>query len=475
MNSLQTEFDLVIVGLGAAGLAAAVAHIEAREVAHLPVSLLMLESAPPELRGGATRWTTAMLRAMPDLRLDPLYVGKMEEVSKGLADLDYCRAFEKESRETLQFIERHGVELIHLPTDLAQGMEHKVKPNGGGLAIIDKLAAVVERTEGAEILYRHEALRLSLSADGEIDGIVVRGDDGRLKTFNARDVLLACGGFEGNAEMLTRYLGNSACDLKLLAPGLAYNKGAGIRMAQELGAATSGQFDMVHSELVDVRTDRPDAVIYGHPFGILVNQKAQRFFDEGIGTYEETFELAAFEVWKNQKQSAFFIADQTLKRFRAVFRLFDSDREPVEADTLGELAAQLGLDPEALEATVEGFNAAVGSGEFDPRRRDGKATEGIEPPKSNWAYPLVNPPFFAYPLTTAICFTYGGLKTDSRGRVLSESGIVIPGLHAAGEIVGVSYHEYLGATSVFRSLAFGRLVGALTARATDATCVGQPA
>src|SRR5271154_3919156 len=75
---------------------------------------------------------------------------------------------------------------------------------------------------------------------------------------------------------VTRYLGPNACDLPLLAPGLAFNQGAGIRMAMEIGAGTSGQFDMIHTELVDRRTSRPDAYIYGHPFGIVVNEHAKR-------------------------------------------------------------------------------------------------------------------------------------------------------------------------------------------------------
>src|SRR5690606_13166361 len=104
-----------------------------------------------------------------------------------------------------------------------------------------------------------------------------RGSDGRLCTLGARAVMLACGGFEGNAEMLTRYVGPNACDLGLIAPGIAYNKGAGIRMAMDIGADTAGQFDGIHAELVDPRTDRADAVIYPHPYGIMVNGDGKRF------------------------------------------------------------------------------------------------------------------------------------------------------------------------------------------------------
>jgi tricarballylate dehydrogenase len=331
-------------------------------------------------------------------------------------------------------------------------------PNGGGRAIVDALAAAVDAADGAEILYRTEALRLSIDDDGRVEGVVVRGADGLTRTLRASSVVLACGGFEGNPEMLTQYLGPKAVDLKLIAPGIGFNKGRGIRMAMDVGADTAGQFDGMHSELVDRRTSRADAVIYGHPYGIMVNGAGKRFWDEGADVFATTFELLAYEVWRNQDQTAFFVADRTIAENEGLSALYDTDMPPVQANTIEELAVLLGLEPDALAATVAEFNAACGPGEFDPSSYDGVATEGIDPPKSNWAIPIETPPFHAYPVTTAITFTYGGIRTDTDGRVLSTGGTPIPGLYAAGEIVGVFYHEYVAATSVLKALTFGRIV-----------------
>ena len=220
---------------------------------------------------------------------------------------------------------------------------------------------------------------------------------------------------------------------------------------------------MLHTELVDVRTDRADAVIYAHPYGIVVNGEGRRFWDEGAGTFEDTFEQIAFEVWKHQRQVAYFVADQTITAFPGVMVLFDTDKPAIQADTIEQLAVLLGLEPEALRATVDAYNAAVQPGDFDPNVFDGKATEGLTPDKSNWAYPLTSGPFIAYPLTAAICFTYGGLRADAEARVLAANGAPIPGLYAAGEIVGVFYHAYPAGTSVLRSLTFGRIAGARAA------------
>jgi tricarballylate dehydrogenase len=148
--------------------------------------------------------------------------------------------------------------------------------------------------------------------------------------------------------------------------------------------------------------------------------------------------------------------------------LFDSDQPPVEASTLPELAKLLGLAPDRLLRTVEDYNAAIGPGKFDPHIRDGKRTRGLDPDKSNWAYPLEKPPYFAYPVTSAICFTYGGIRTDCDARVVTGNGVPLPGLYAAGEIVGLFYHEYPAGTSVLRSLTFGRIAGAHAAQSSFA-------
>lgn len=98
---------------------------------------------------------------------------------------------------------------------------------------------------------------------GAIRGLKVRKNDGLLHDLLAPNVVLACGGFEGNQEMLARYIGRNSHKLPLIAPGIKYNRGAGLRMALEVGAGTAGSFDGMHCELVDTRAGKPDAVIWG--------------------------------------------------------------------------------------------------------------------------------------------------------------------------------------------------------------------
>jgi tricarballylate dehydrogenase len=465
-------YDLVVLGCGAAGLSAAVSYAAeaAATAASRPPRIAVVERASREQRGGATRWTSAWFRITEERRLDPAFAEQMARVSGGLADLDYCRTLEREVTETLRFLERHGVELTYFKqpfpnrnTGGGLGM-----PVRGGVGIVEGLAGALERAPGAEILYETEAVRLALADTGRVDGVKVRGRNGLLRTLPARAVVIACGGFEGNPEILTRYLGPGACDLPVIAPTLKNNTGDGLRMALEVGAATAGQFDMFHGEPVDARSRKPDAVVYAYPYGILVNSSGERFCDEGEDSFDATFESVAFEIWRHQQQRAFLIGDQTTLGIEHLQAIILTDQSPVTATTLAALAQELGLDPGALERTVATYNAAIGPGRFDPHRFDGKSTRGLKPPKSNWAFPIERPPYIGFPLTCAITFTFGGVRTDSLARVLTPSGTAIPDLYAAGEVTGLYYHRYPPGTSVLRAATFGRLAGAHAAHSRAA-------
>jgi len=450
--------DLAVIGMGAAGLSAAVAFSDARPDGRAAV----LERAPESERGGATRYTGSWFRVGEDRTLDPRFPELMERFSGGLADLEYCRALEAEVPASIAFLEEHGVPYTYF----AQGLPNRNTggglgmPVGGGAAIVSGLAGVLESREGVELLYETEALRLTVSEDGRVDGVLARGRDGLLRKLAARAVVIASGGFEGNPEMLTQYLGERASELPVIAPGPRNNRGEGIRMAMEVGADTAGRFDLFHGEPVDPRTSKPDAVVYPYTYGILVNARAARFFDEGQDSFDSSFERLAYEIWRNQDQHAFLIGDQTSLSVQGFRDVVFSDVEPEVAETVGELATALGLDPAALERTVAAYNAACGASAFDPYRFDGKATVGLDPPKSNWAFPLERPPFFGYPLTCAITFTFGGIRTDASARVVTPNGTPIPGLYAAGEVTGLYYREYPVGTSVIRAITFGRLAGA---------------
>ena len=99
-------------------------------------------------------------------------------------------------------------------------------------------------------------------------------------------------------------------------------------------------------------------------------------------------------------------------------------------------------------------------GEYNPTVLDGKHTAGITPPKSNWALPIDTPPYLGYAVTCGITFTFGGLRIDTRGQVLDTEGNPLPGLYAAGELVGgLFYHNYPGGSGLAAGAVFGKLAG----------------
>ena len=463
----SSTYDVVVIGMGASGLSAAVSYAETARAKGRQARIAVLERSTESERGGSTRYTGSWFRVTEDRQLDPKFVDTMENVSGGQADLEYCRTLERELPASIAFLEEHGIGYIYFEQPLPNrntggglGM-----PDGHGLAIVDGLAGVLEQTDGVELIYETEAVRLSRSDDGRIDGVVVRGADGVEQPLGARAVVIASGGFQGNREMMVEHLGPRGAEIPVISPGTGNNRGEGISMAVAAGADTAGQFDMFHAEPVDSRATKPDPVIYPYPYGIIVNRHAKRFYDEGKNSFDSTFEELGYEIWRNQEQQAFFIGDQTSQSVNAFNDLIFTDVPPETAATIGELATKVGLDPAALEATVAEYNAAIGPGDYDPYSFDGKSTVGVDPPKSNWAHPLDSPPFFAYPLTCAICFTFGGIRTDSLARVVTTSGTPIPGLYAAGEVTGLYYNEYPVGTSVIRGVTFGRIAGAHAAEA----------
>jgi tricarballylate dehydrogenase len=273
------------------------------------------------------------------------------------------------------------------------------------------------------------------------------------------DVVLACGGFEGNSEMMTRYVGPRSVYLRPVCKGAYYNRGEGITMALAAGAAGAGEFGSYHAEPVDPRSGIAEPSIFIFPYGILVNLEGKRFTDEAPGTVDAYYERVTRRIYEQSQGTAWVVLDARHQRIPNYKLGIRTDKPPVAAQTLAELALKIGVPAEALEATVREYNAACQPGEWKPLEVDGVATRGLVPPKSNWATPLVDGPFHAYPIISSNVFTFGGLKIDVTARVLNGDGDAMPGLYAAGEIVGTYYGNYTGATSVLKGLVFGRIAG----------------
>ena len=475
---------VVIVGGGNAALCAA---ISARERG---VNVVLLERASYELRGGNSRFTAGamrtvyqgtddLLKIMPDLtqsEIDRTEFGSyaredfyedLGRVTNYRIDPDLAERLVEESYATLRWMQHHGIRFLPLygrQSFEIEGMVRfwgglTVEAWGGGPGLVDSLTAIAEKM-GVVIRYQSRATRL-LNNSGNVCGIEVDGT-----SIAADAVVLACGGFESNPEWRTRYLG-PGWDLAPVR-GTRFNTGDGIKMATEIGAATRGHWSGCHAVSWDRNAPEFGDLEVGdnfqkhsYPLGIMVNANGERFVDEGADFRNYTYARYGHEVLKQPGQFAYQIFDKKVTHLlRDEYRIKQVTR--IQAQTLNTLAERMDdVDTEKFVACVSEYNAACnGDTRFDPSIKDGLCTEGLAIPKSNWANPIDTPPFEAYGVTCGITFTFGGLHVDAKAQVIDEAGSPIPGLYAAGEIVGgLFYFNYPGGTGLTSGSVFGRVAG----------------
>jgi tricarballylate dehydrogenase len=302
-----------------------------------------------------------------------------------------------------------------------------------------------------------------MDATGGARGLVVRRDGSNVEV-PAGAVVLATGGFEANPEMRAKYLGPNWDVVKVR--GTEFNTGDGITMALEVGAQPYGNWSGCHAVAWDANApatgDRKVGDGYqkhSYPFGIVVNKAGKRFLDEGADFRNYTYAKYGKEILNQPGRVAFQIFDaKVMHLLRDEYRIRETTK--AEAADLSELARRLEIHPEGLGRTVRDFNAAVTDRPFEPTVLDGKCTLGIDPPKSNWALPIDTPPYVGYAVTCGITFTFGGVRVSRKAEVLDGDNQPIPGLTAAGEIVGgLFYHNYAGGTGLTSGAVFGRIAG----------------
>jgi tricarballylate dehydrogenase len=484
----ELSCDILVVGAGNAALCAALA---AREQG---ASVMVLERAPFEERGGNSRFTAGAIRVVynglddilklvPDLTEDERvntdfgtytrdqYFDDLARITQDRTNPDLAEILIDRSLDTLVWMRSKGIRF--LPAFGRQsfkiGDKRKfwggltVEAHGGGPGLVEALFAAAQR-DGIDVLYGTRAVALLTDARG-IWGVTVR-QGRRSFDIQAKAVVLACGGFEANTEWRTRYLG-PGWDLAKVR-GTRFNTGDGIRMALEIGAEPYGNWSGCHSVGWDRNAPEFGDLAVGdnfqkhcYPFGIMVNARGERFVDEGADFRNYTYAKYGRVVLEQPGQFAWQIFDsKVFHLYRDEYRIKQVTK--ARADTLEELARKLdGVDPDAFLRTVADYNEAVRTDiPFNPTVKDGRCTAGLDTPKSNWANRLDQPPYEAYAVTCGITFTFGGLRIDTEGRVIDMEGQVIPGLFAAGELVGgIFYFNYPGGTGLASGAVFGRLAG----------------
>jgi tricarballylate dehydrogenase len=344
-----------------------------------------------------------------------------------------------------------------------------VEAVGGGPGLVAMLTAAA-RQRGIEIRYRTRALAL-LCDGNRVEGVRVRSD-GAMQELRANAVVLACGGFEANAEWRTRYLG-PGWDLAKVR-GSRFNTGDGIRMALAIGASPRGNWSGCHAVQWEMNAPEFGDLAVGdqfqkhsYPFGILINATGQRFVDEGADFRNYTYAKYGRVVLEQPGQFAWQVFDQKVKHLlRDEYKIRQITK--VAANTIEELAQKLeGVNATAFLRTIREWNAAVQTDvPFNPNVKDGRGTQGLAVNKSNWANTIDAPPFEAYAVTCGVTFTFGGLRINNDGAVLNTDYQPVGGLYAAGELVGgLFYFNYPGGTGLMSGAVFGKIAGGSAASA----------
>lgn len=486
--STKTNCDVIIIGGGSAALEAGIAARQAGAE-----SVVMLEKAPQAESGGNAQFSHVGFRfvhsgadelrgffpQVPEERFRRMqipaytrqnFLDDLNRVTQGRIDPVLADCLVDRSNAAVHWMQDIGVtwepeKVTEVDGKLYLPGGHHIHPIGGGPGMLSQLRDIAFNRNGVEIRYESR-VRAVHGNDRQVEAVRVSTPDGEYD-LAARAIVVCSGGFQANAEMRARYLGTNADLMKVR--GSRHNTGEVLHMLLALGVKAAGHWQGAHMSPIDLKA--PDVETpamsdgrgnsmnrYDYQFGITVNALGQRFFDEGEAKHAYTYAKTGRAVLNQPGGVAWQIYDQTgVDLFR---HGRDYPATMVEAPTLAELAQKIGIEPEPFLRTVEEFNKACRADvAFMAGELDGKGTVGITPKKSNWAVPLTQGPFRAYPITAGVTFSFGGVQVDTEARVINTVGQPIEGLFASGDVIGLFFHNYPSCTGQTRNVVFSHLAG----------------
>ena len=455
MTDLAKEYDVLVIGGGNAALCSA---ITARE---LGASVLLVEHASEAFRGGNSRHTRN-LRCMHEGPTEFLqgtypeeeFFNDLLKVTGGDTNEHLARIMVHESANVPAWMYERGVRFQHI-----QGTLGLARTNpfflGGGRTLLNAFYSTARKI-GVDVLYDTEVLDLVIEDDQ------FKSAKMRCRAFpvevKARNVVVASGGYQADIDWLKEAWGNAANNF--IIRGTPFNKGRLLKNMIDKGVQSIGDPKQCHAVAIDARAPKFDAGIVTRldcvSFGIVVNNDAQRFYDEGEDFWPKRYAIWGRLVAQQPDEIAYSIIDA-----KSINLFMPSLFKPYQADTIRGLGELLGLDAAALEKTVNDFNHTVRGGVFDSTILDDCSTVGLDPPKTHWARRLDTPPYFAYPLRPGITFTYLGVKIGEKAQVVMQNGKPAKNIFATGEIMAgnILGQGYMAGTGMTIGTVFGRIAG----------------
>ena len=462
----EHEYEVVVVGCGIAGLAAGL------RAAELGRSVALLEKSSKANRGGQTAYSESFRVPSADTDLEDYgYEFAVSEYStqdfyddvmhrtNDRADPGLARTLVENAGNTIEWLTAHGVEWEMEPLAVGYTAGRTWFDNDSLLTHL--VAEIIDL--GGDVYYETAARRVVQDHRSRIVGLDAVSGNVRAR-FSTPTLVLACGGFESSPEKRARYMGAGYDDMKVR--GSPHNTGGAIEMALDAGANAVGQWSGAHMALIDANA--PDFGgganrVDGYQYGVILDVEGKRFLDEGEDARAHTYAKFGRAIFERPDHRAYVVLDaKTHDLARAT-----GPTDPIVADNVKELFASIEIDAERARETVGEFNDACEDGDsdgdgksdgFDPHVLDGVRTTGLRPPKSNWALPIDDPPFYAYPVTGGITFSFGGVEITPDAEVCDTRGRVVPGFYAAGTSTGgLFYDNYPGGTGLTNAAVYGKI------------------
>lgn len=477
--------DIVIVGAGAAGLSAAV-----EAVANGAESVIILEKTATT--GGSLNFTSGSMSGAETIiqQIDGVedtkesYVQDILKNGANLGDEELIRAYVEEDVAAIQWLWDNGLSDNKFSVDRATGTmsvfapEHalysvkrtyKASPDDASYksAAHEILDIVVKGEEKITIDFQTEAKMLVNNEAGQVLSVVAENANGETVLYTAnKGLIMATGGYSGNLKLMGAFTENGS---NYLVGGSDAADGYGIYMMQNVGANIDAEkMGYIPTFPMGLDTGMGPGKIastYMWKYGaICVNQEGNRFVKETEA--DPAIREVALEEQTNAIQYDIFtdnIIDTVNKLGTNVFwNFFYAPGMPynkfvVEADSIEELAAKIGVDADNLAKTIADYNAHVESGETDEFGRE-FTEDSLDYNYSCAINKVEGDKYYAIAQRALVVMTLGGVQTNTDAQVLDADGAVIPGLYAAGECVGGIWGKFVsGGTGVMGPIVFGRL------------------
>lgn len=440
-DQLNDNYDVVIIGSGGTGLAAA---IQAQQYG---LNAAILEKNE-KLGGNTTRASSGMNAAESVVQarlgvtdsMDTFY----QETLKGggyMNDRDMLHFFVEHAPLAISWLEDLGIKVDDLTVTGGMSKKRTHRPSSmapiGAFLVTNLLKLAADRK--IPIFNESKVTKLLKNENEEIVGVEVNN----VKKVNAKAVLLATGGFGASKDLIAKYRPDLKNYRTTNQPGAT---GDGLKLADKVGAQLE-QLELVQVHPT-VQQDTDHAFLIGEAVrgegAILVDHQGKRFVNE-----LNTRKIVSSAITATSEHSAYLIFDQSVRDRVKAIEFYDSIGLVVHGENIADLAKNINVDSENLEETINNWNKAVESHDDEEFSR----TTGMD-------RTLSKAPYYAIHIAPAIHYTMGGIHINAHTEVYDTNGNLIPGLYAAGEASGGLHgNNRIGGNSIAETIVFGREAG----------------